>query len=1449
MIKKLVFWLALLCPGIVWAQTPNFISPSNAPVGTFATLGALEALYPSPPTGVTAYIVGTGTVQWNGSAWVGIATGGLGSIAANSFLSNNTGSPAVPIANTALPSGTTTAAGGTVLGSTDSGTFTGKTVSGPGIAATPSVSQVNIIYDDDCGSDGDCNYTLSALHHWIDLGQVNVLAYLANSGNNYSAPIFQIYENYWNHTGVPIGTYLGSNVVSGNTSTWTSGLTTQFDAGDSYLNYSNCVTVYRQALANAAVSSVVMVSTGFLGCMAGLMQSSGDGISSLTGSQLIQAKVTAMYLLGGDYPTGAEFNMQSDPVDANYVFAHWTSQNGYPPIYLNGYTPGSTLSVGRNALFTNADPSIYVQGLSVSASRPGWDILSVYQAIFGRSAFTVSANGTNTVNASTGANSWSSGTASGHYYLTLTNAASYYNALLDGVSYAGANWWQPTTTAGTLSAAGALQCASMIRGCQTTGLFPFGSTTFKQNGSANVPVTIQGNLYNANLVDITNSVSDPYVPLASLWGSGLTSGQQVNFNIGRDASQNDVFAIGFTYQSFDSTTNHLDFGYWGNPDAMSLYADGGLTLGAPTGGDKGAGTLNTAGLYVNGASALGGNGALQLVNCTNGSTGSADAALLAAAATAVTAAGGGTISVNGPCTVNAPTTIGSHTLVNLNGNVMTAAAAAHWSGSAIAQAFICADSATDITWENGYYVWTGAAVSVKVIACNGEVDSVSYSHLSFLNNTFVFPGDGIALVHVTGAKVIGNYFYQPAVAASAGAEVDAWDNDFDVEEANNTFFVTNQGIGSIVTGFAATNAAENIRNFNIHNNYYELISSTNGYATAMYNQGYEGGACSAGTTDTSQNIYADNVIVVDAGVNSIPFRADYCSSNLRVTGNIIVGDGSTVASHPAIEVNGGTNMGVDVTIDNNKCVNFLAGAASGADGGIFTDKGAQGVITNNKGFGCGTLANLVGTYNVQSTTVIAGNTVGGDNVYHHTTPLSVDGTLEGAGALAFLAAANPIAASSLTSEPTAAPTPDAGNVPYTLLQGAIPMVVAGSGYIDATGNYIVGQAPSSSATCAFDQTTGAGATMTCSAATLVGSASDNGRVMTILDTTYKYFTITTGVSTTVATGTITGTLSSTAATVTGVAITGTGGQFSCTCSGLVVGDKLTISGTYGGTGSITGYSNPTTYYVSATNGTSTFTLETLAIGAIVTTAGTPTGLTYTPGGNNFANSALWLSGETASNTVSFAVPLRIAYANVYLYTTAAGPVGSAGFYYATCSSITICTLYNNKYSSGTPTVPASPTAFSGLTPAAFTQSTSIQIALSGTVGANLLGNNGSIGFDFDVTQSNDNNAKTATIEYNTLGCAIAPTTTFTSRYKGDIAEAGTNASQICILNQLNAAASQNLQNGTISDTTSHAATINLTLANQYSDSGGGALPSTFASRYQLRLPSMLWLLRPLLWLL
>lgn len=92
------------------------------------------------------------------------------------------------------------------------------------------------------------------------------------------------------------------------------------------------------------------------------------------------------------------------------------------------------------------------------------------------------------------------------------------------------------------------------------------------------------------------------------------------------------------------------------------------------------------------------------------------------------------------------------------------------------------------------------------------------------------------------------------------------------------------------------------------------------------------------------------------------------------------------------------------------------------------------------------------------------------------------------------------------------------------------------------------------------------------------------------------------------------TVTKTATTLSNVQATGTGGTFSCDTTTLYIGQRVEIEGTESGTGDISGYTNPSYYWITATNGTTTFTLSTTYGGTpITTTAGTLTGLTFVVG--------------------------------------------------------------------------------------------------------------------------------------------------------------------------------------------------------------------------------------------
>jgi hypothetical protein len=102
-----------------------------------------------------------------------------------------------------------------------------------------------------------------------------------------------------------------------------------------------------------------------------------------------------------------------------------------------------------------------------------------------------------------------------------------------------------------------------------------------------------------------------------------------------------------------------------------------------------------------------------------------------------------------------------------------------------------------------------------------------------------------------------------------------------------------------------------------------------------------------------------------------------------------------------------------------------------------------------------------------------------------------------------------------------------------------------------------------------------------------------------------------------------------------VAISGTGGQFTCGASSLAVNDLIRITGTLGGTGAITSYATGNVYKVSAITGSGSnvtgFTLTTTADSAITTTAGTLTGLTYSTS-NPFGNHPMWIKTTDTTGT-------------------------------------------------------------------------------------------------------------------------------------------------------------------------------------------------------------------------
>ncbi|HWZ45216.1 MAG TPA: IPT/TIG domain-containing protein [Candidatus Saccharimonadales bacterium] len=188
------------------------------------------------------------------------------------------------------------------------------------------VPPVNIIIDSDMAISVDDVGDHAVLWALANRGEINVLALVCSSANDFSAPAMRAIANYYGHPGIPIGAHQGStpSLENSATSNYAQLIVNQFGTpGDTRANYPDAVTVYRQALASAPDHSVSIVANGYYQPLQGLLQSLADSISPLTGIQLVSQKVKRLVLGAGFFPSGNEHNLRVDADAASFVFANW----------------------------------------------------------------------------------------------------------------------------------------------------------------------------------------------------------------------------------------------------------------------------------------------------------------------------------------------------------------------------------------------------------------------------------------------------------------------------------------------------------------------------------------------------------------------------------------------------------------------------------------------------------------------------------------------------------------------------------------------------------------------------------------------------------------------------------------------------------------------------------------------------------------------------------------------------------------------------------------------------------------------------------------------------------------------------------------------------------------------------------------------------------------------
>jgi len=311
------------------------------------------------------------------------------------------------------------------------------------LSASALFGQEHVLYDDDCTNDNDCPVNFATLHKLADAHEITILATIADSANPLAAPAMKIFNTYYGRPDLPIGanqTTVPDNPLCTknrcNESTWLPSLVSHFDLGDTRAKYPDCVTLYRKTLAAQPDRSVVIVATGFFTCLAQLLSTPAD-------ADLVKAKVAKLVVMGGAYPSGVEFNLESAPAESNLVFTTWTTANGYPPLWLISFADGAkALSGPPPTDDPTTHPAVYAFQLAHSTQRGSWDSMAILYAArglaFNRTTYwTDSGDGTVVMNPKDGSNTFSTATQSGHHFLINALSNEGFAAIFDGHHHKG----------------------------------------------------------------------------------------------------------------------------------------------------------------------------------------------------------------------------------------------------------------------------------------------------------------------------------------------------------------------------------------------------------------------------------------------------------------------------------------------------------------------------------------------------------------------------------------------------------------------------------------------------------------------------------------------------------------------------------------------------------------------------------------------------------------------------------------------------------------------------------------------------------------------------------------------------------------------------------------------------------------------------------------------------
>ncbi|OBT98354.1 hypothetical protein VE01_03037 [Pseudogymnoascus verrucosus] len=282
-----------------------------------------------------------------------------------------------------------------------------------GITAAIATQKKNLIIETDLFSDVD---DAGALLLAATSLNINLLAVNINHPSTYSALAASAILAHYGHPKIPIGirhpltnaTFFDSWYFA--LGEYTSKVAFHWSGGSLPWGHVeeawDPVALYRKVLSEAEDGSVTIASIGFLDNLSGLLNSTADSYSDLSGRDLIAHKVAELVIMGGGYPSGYSWNFWgSNGSLAAHVVNTWEGQMVFvgDDVGKDVKSGGELMSAGPK---TDPVRMAYIY-YSYYEPTSSWDPLATLYAIGGLGELFKYGNeyGYNHVNAN-GANRW-----------------------------------------------------------------------------------------------------------------------------------------------------------------------------------------------------------------------------------------------------------------------------------------------------------------------------------------------------------------------------------------------------------------------------------------------------------------------------------------------------------------------------------------------------------------------------------------------------------------------------------------------------------------------------------------------------------------------------------------------------------------------------------------------------------------------------------------------------------------------------------------------------------------------------------------------------------------------------------------------------------------------------------------------------------------------------------